>query len=72
MLTNSPLLARRVQTALEMHPNVPARQLRFETSEGRVVLQGQVTSYYQKQMAQEALRRLDGVDQIDNQLVVHW
>jgi len=48
------------------------RNLRFETQEGRVVLRGTVSSYYQKQMAQEALRRLKGVDHIENHLEVNW
>jgi hypothetical protein len=31
-----------------------------------------VHSYYQKQMAQEALRRLEGVQAIDNKIEVSW
>jgi osmotically-inducible protein OsmY len=44
--------------------------LRFETEQGRVVLKGVVRSFFQKQMAQEALRRVDGVEQIFNELEV--
>jgi osmotically-inducible protein OsmY len=62
----------RVLTALERNPHVPCRNLRFETSEGRVTLRGVVDSYFQKQMAQEALRHVDGVDQISNELEVCW
>jgi len=62
----------RVQTALLQHANVPQRNLRFESSDGRVTLHGTVHSYYQKQMAQEALRRLEGVQTIDNQIEVSW
>jgi osmotically-inducible protein OsmY len=62
----------RVQSALNKHPNVPERKLRIEASEGRVTLHGTVHSYYQKQMAQEALRRLEGVQLIDNQIEVSW
>jgi hypothetical protein len=61
-----------VETALLKQPNVPQRNLRFEASEGRVTLHGTVHSYYQKQMAQEALRRLEGVQTIDNQIEVSW
>jgi len=46
--------------------------LRFETSEGKVTLHGQVSSWYQKQMAQETLLRLDGVDGVENRLEVCW
>lgn len=37
---------------------------------GRVVLMGKVPSYYEKQLAQEFVRRFDGVEQIDNRLEV--
>ena len=37
-----------------------------------MVLKGTVNSYFQKQMAQEAIRRIDGVELIDNQLEVNW
>ena len=61
-----------VEAALLKQANVPQRNLRFEASDGRVTLHGSVHSYYQKQMAQEALRRLDGVQTIDNQIEVSW
>ncbi len=62
----------RVLTALERNPHVAGRNLRFETDQGRVVLRGTVRSYYQKQMAQEAVRHVDGVDEIANELEVCW
>jgi osmotically-inducible protein OsmY len=31
-----------------------------------------VRSYFQKQMAQEVVRRVEGVEQIDNDLEVLW
>ena len=60
----------RVLTALERNPYVGRRCLRFETSEGRVTLRGVVGSYFQKQMAQEAVRYVEGVDEIANELEV--
>jgi osmotically-inducible protein OsmY len=48
----------------------PAGPCAFETQQGRVVLKGMVRSYFQKQMAQEAIRRLDGVQEIQNELQV--
>jgi len=60
----------RVLTALERNPHVARRNLRFETSEGRVTLRGVVGSYFQKQMAQESLRYIDGVHEIANELEV--
>ncbi len=58
--------------AIEKHPHLKQRKLRFERQDGRVVLRGVVSSYYQKQLAQEAVRRLDGIEQIENELEVEW
>ena len=60
----------RVSTALERSPYLSRRNLRFENSGGRVTLRGVVNTYYQKQMAQEVLRRVDGVSHITNELEV--
>ncbi len=65
-------LDNQIRSALEQSPHLTGRKLRFETSDGRVILKGVVRSYYQKQMAQESLRELDGVGQIENQLEVTW
>lgn len=72
MATAESTLDSLIASAIERHPHLKRRNLRFETQEGRVVLRGTVSSYYQKQMAQEALRRLKGVDQIENHLEVNW
>jgi osmotically-inducible protein OsmY len=72
MHESAPSLSARIHTAIAQHPHLPRRQVRFETEAGRVVLRGTVGSYFQKQMAQEALRRLDGVSQIENLLEVNW
>lgn len=61
-----------IQSALEQNPYFSARHLRFENAQGRVILRGEVRSYYQKQMAQESLRGVSGVDAIENQLQVNW
>lgn len=63
-------LGDRVLTALERNPYLSGRNLFFETADGRVVLKGVVRSYFQKQMAQEAIRRLDGVNEVHNELQV--
>lgn len=62
----------RVLTALEGNPYIARRNLRFETEQGRVTLRGVVGTYYQKQMAQEAVRRVEGVDEIANEVEVCW
>lgn len=63
-------LSDQVVTALERNPYLARRNLRFETEEGRITLRGVVRSYFQKQMAQEALRELEGIEEIYNELEV--
>jgi osmotically-inducible protein OsmY len=72
MLDGEETLQRRVQIALAHNPYVARKKLRFESQEGRVTLHGTVDSFFQKQMAQEVVRRLDGVDRIENELEVCW
>ena len=61
-----------VQEALQLNPYLTRNGLRCETNQGRVTLRGEVNSYFQKQMATEALRKLRGIEEIDNQLEVTW
>jgi osmotically-inducible protein OsmY len=63
-------LSDKVLVALERNPHLYGRTLRFETESGRVTLRGVVRTYFQKQMAQEVVRRIDGVDEICNELEV--
>lgn len=72
METTVPNFDHQVMTALSGSPHIPARNLRFETKEGRVTLRGEVGTYFQKQMAQEALLRIDGLAGVDNELEVNW
>lgn len=72
MMVAEATLAQRVDEAIQMNPHVDGRTLRFETDGARVVLQGKVKSYFQKQMAQEVVRRVAGVEQIENCLEVLW
>jgi osmotically-inducible protein OsmY len=70
MSTGETNFAERVEVAVQSSPHLWGRKLRIETEAGRVVLHGTVGTYFQKQMAQEALRRVDGVQAIENRLVV--
>jgi osmotically-inducible protein OsmY len=72
MTSSQQTLAHRIDQAIQASPFVSGRTLRFETDGSRVVLQGSVQSFFQKQMAQEAIRRIAGVEQIDNHLEVLW
>ena len=62
----------KVAQAIDDAPHLTRQHLRFETSEGRVILRGIVGSYFHKQMAQEAIRGVDGVHDITNELEVCW
>lgn len=44
--------------------------VRYDVEGDYVVLRGEVTSYYLKQMAQAIVQRLSGVRRVDNRLVV--
>ena len=65
-------LCDRISDALTSNPHVPSHNVRVEAAGGRVTLKGSVTTFFQKQMAQEACRRIDGVEQIENLLQVNW
>jgi osmotically-inducible protein OsmY len=65
-------LTTRVADAIEKTPELAQRHLHFETERGHVILRGTVGTYFQKQMAQEAVRRVEGVEFIDNELEVAW
>jgi len=62
----------RVLQALAMQTHLAGKNLRFETSAGRVTIHGKVRSFFLKQMAQESLRGIPGVAQIDNRMTVEW
>lgn len=72
MLHSEIRLDEQVSTAIKGNPYLQSRKLRFETSGGNVRLHGQVTSWYQKQMAQEMLMRMEGIEQVENHLEVCW
>lgn len=65
-------LFERIHDALTTNPHLKSDQVVIEAAEGRVILKGSVSSFFQKQMAQECIRRVDGVQQIDNLLQVNW
>jgi osmotically-inducible protein OsmY len=67
-----PSLLERVNSALHTSPYFAGRKVLSATQGGRVVLRGKVNTYFQKQMAQEIARRVEGVEQIDNCLEVTW
>jgi osmotically-inducible protein OsmY len=65
-------LTRRLESVLLASPHIPRHRVRLENMAGRVVVRGAVDTYYQKQMTQEAILRVEGVEHLENQLEVHW
>jgi osmotically-inducible protein OsmY len=61
-----------VHGALSRSPYLAPREVHIEADCGVVRLQGAVRSFFQKQMAQEVIRRVDGVERIENCLQVTW
>ncbi len=65
-------LETRVLSALTSSPYLATTRVRIEAGDGEVRLHGHVGSFFEKQMAQEAVRQLDGVERIENLLEVDW
>lgn len=62
----------RANAAIVHNPHLNHHQMHLTAKQGKVVLQGRVQSFFEKQMAQEALKLVDGVDSIENELEVSW
>lgn len=65
-------LAEQIATTLAQHPYFRRRPPAVHAEAGCVTLKGVVATYYHKQMAQEMIRKFDGVEAIDNLLHVTW
>ncbi len=65
-------LLQRVDSAIKDSPHLSGNHVFCQEESGIVVLHGRVDSFYQKQMAQEALRNLAGVEKVINELEVDW
>ena len=61
----------KLEVAFCHHPHLLKNKFHFSTG-GKVVVEGSVDSYFEKQIAQEALRNIDGISEIKNDLVVNW
>ena len=59
-----------IDRVIHSSPYLAGRRFQFKTEADGVTLEGQVGSYFQKQMAQEIILRIDGVSRIDNRLQV--
>lgn len=63
-----------VYQALSNNPHLCRRRFQCQADErGAITLHGKVDSWYQKQLAQEAIRHVNGVNRIYNELeVLAW
>jgi len=59
-----------VRSTLARNPHFNGQDLRVEFDESDVIIRGAVRSYYQKQIAQESVRRISGIGAIRNELEV--
>ena len=75
-LTASPVvdssLSVQVRGALSKSHHLSSRNVHVATDGVKVRLKGTVGSFCQKQMAQEIVRRVDGIETVENQLQVSW
>ncbi len=71
-LSVSKAIEERARALLESHPHFRGRTrwVHCKCRNRRLCLSGKVPSYYLKQLAQEAVRDIEGVDAIINQIVV--
>jgi osmotically-inducible protein OsmY len=53
-------------------PHLSVQRIWCDFDGGRLVLRGQVPSFYFKQLAQEAVADLEGVEQVVNEIEVLW
>lgn len=70
MMTTDCALDQSIDTAIHSNPYLAGRRFRVRREADGVTLEGRVGSYFQKQMAQEIVLRIDGVSRIDNRLEV--
>ena len=62
----------RIDQDLANHPLMKGKNVRIQQEKRRVLLEGDVDSYYDKQLLQEVVRRIEGVEEIENRLLVEW
>ena len=63
-------VAQAANDRLDNNSNIPRRQVSCEYQQGVLLLRGRLWTYYQKQVAQEAVKGLDSVRQVVNEIEV--
>jgi hypothetical protein len=69
-MVSSPPIESRAATVLRQSPIPALRHLALEETDEEIVIRGSVTSYYLKQLAQEALMPILGGRLLVNQVLV--
>ena len=69
---NSDSLDRRIEQVIDTNPYLVGRRVHIDLRGSHVTLRGVVSSFYHKQMAQEIVRRVEGVERIENELEVDY
>jgi len=57
---------------IQCHAHLSVQRIWCEYSDMRLILRGQVPSFYLKQLAQTAVSGIDGVSQVVNEIEVLW
>ena len=65
-------LTDRIELALQNSPHLGYSKIEICQQADQIILKGRVDSYFEKQIAQETLRCVEGVNQIVNKLEVCW
>lgn len=63
-------IERRASEHLRRNPYLSGRAVCCEWDRGTLVLRGRLRTYFQKQAAQECVKRLEGVEQVANHIEV--
>ncbi len=66
------MFAQQIYDTFAFHPHLSHAGLdvQADLDQGKVVIRGSVRSYYEKQIAQEAVREIEGVRVVENELEV--
>ena len=65
-------IKRDVEAELHCHPDVDETHIAVEVMQGTVRLSGYVHNLFDKYGAEDAVRRVAGVDAVANDIVVRW
>lgn len=66
-------LQQRVEHAIVHNAHLSSCKINYQADDaGKLVIAGHAQSFFAKQMAQEILRNVEGVESIENGLTVDW